>query len=105
MSNRPWTPGPWSVCPASPCMVETITSVVAHTSPWCKPGADEADRKWADARLVASAPTLYEALNALLMACVQRLSKQDQDAISIEMVAASVVLYDAEHGDDEGGDA
>jgi hypothetical protein len=47
---------------------------------------------------------LHKALDALLMACVQRLSKQDQDAISVEMVAASVVLYDAEHGDSEGGE-
>lgn len=62
MSNPKWTPGPWRVgrgAQADPFAIEGPSHTIAHVKNgrYCE----------FDARLIASAPALYDALEALLI--------------------------------------
>ena len=64
-----WTPGPWEVSPALPTRVQRTggSAIRGHIVTVTRKGSDEDNaRAEADARLIAAAPDLYQALHGLL---------------------------------------
>lgn len=103
MSATPWTPGPWIVRVAGPN--DYPYAITAPHVPWDKKGAIRDITRWAaismpssaegqaNARLIAGAPEMAEALEALIQlvprptSTVDQLA-EDQDAEHPEVVAA-----------------
>jgi len=63
MSDRPWTPGPWKVHLVDETLV---TGKKADISTTFFGDAANAEERASNARLIASAPDMYEALDRII---------------------------------------
>jgi hypothetical protein len=69
-----WTPGPWTT-EADPdnesLLVNSMRGIVCGISLWEDDGPEAQARKKADARLIATAPEMADALQALVDECAE----------------------------------